>query len=108
MIPMPRLIAVLLCAWAVSLGQMPGQALAAGPDRDVARMVSFGGVCLNCNMAGRKLTGAQFVGANFAGAVFIGTDLRGATLQGSNFAGANFMRADLRGAEFIEIGRAHV
>jgi hypothetical protein len=84
-----------------TLGLSPLPATAADKNPVVARIVSFGGVCLNCNLAGRKLTGAQFIGANFSGAVLAGADLRGATIQGSNFAGANFMKSDLRGMQFV-------
>jgi hypothetical protein len=31
-------------------------------DRDVARMVSFGGACKNCEFSGRKLHNASFMG----------------------------------------------
>ena len=66
-------------------------------DRDVARLVSFGGMCVNCELSGRKLTGAKFTGANFDRAVLIGADLRGAAFYGSNFSGADLTRARLRG-----------
>ncbi|HZZ34785.1 MAG TPA: pentapeptide repeat-containing protein, partial [Caulobacteraceae bacterium] len=36
-----------------------GQAYAAAGDKDVPRLVSFGGSCPNCELSGRKLTGAR-------------------------------------------------
>ena len=81
-----------------------GRAYALEEDRDVPRMVSFGGSCANCELSGRKLTGARFMGANFAGAALVGSDLRGASFFGSNFSGAEMDHAvgltqgQLRGA----------
>jgi uncharacterized protein YjbI with pentapeptide repeats len=69
---------VSLAALTLALAGLVGQAQASTEDKDVARLVSFGGMCVSCELSGRKLTGAKFTGANFAKAVLIGSDLRGA------------------------------
>jgi len=56
--------------------------VAATDERDVPRIVSFGGMCANCDLAGRKLTGARFMGASFNNASLVGADLRGASFFG--------------------------
>ena len=66
---MPRLkrsLPALSALVAVALAAIPGLASANMGDKDVARMVSFGGACAKCELSGRKLAGAQFVGADFA------------------------------------------
>ena len=73
-----------------------GQAQAMVDDRDVARLVSFGGSCGKCDLSGRKLTGTRFTGAAFADAVFVGSDLRGSTFMGSNFQRVHMTGADLQ------------
>jgi uncharacterized protein YjbI with pentapeptide repeats len=65
---------------------------------DTARLLSFGGMCLNCELSGRKLPDAKFMGANFSGASMVGSDLHGASFFGSNFSGADLSKADLHGA----------
>ncbi|HQR91010.1 MAG TPA: pentapeptide repeat-containing protein, partial [Caulobacter sp.] len=80
---------VSLAVLTLALTALAGQAQASPGDKDVARMVSFGGMCVSCELSGRKLTGAKFAGANFDRAVLIGADLRGAAFYGSNFSGAD-------------------
>jgi uncharacterized protein YjbI with pentapeptide repeats len=74
------------------------RALAGDDGQDTARLLSFGGMCLNCELSGRKLPEAKFMGANFAGASMVGSDLHGASFFGSNFSGADLAKADLHGA----------
>jgi uncharacterized protein YjbI with pentapeptide repeats len=88
-----------IAALTLSLLAMSGQAQASIEDKDVAKLTSFGGMCANCDLAGRKLMNAKFTGANFAKAILIGADLRGAMFYGSNFQSSDLSRADLRGAE---------
>ena len=73
-------------------------AWAADDGEDTARLLSFGGMCLNCELSGRKLPEAKFIGANFSGASMVGSDLHGSAFFGSNFAGADLAKADLHGA----------
>ena len=79
----------------------PSAANAMVGDKEVAKLVSFGGACAKCELSGRKLTGAQFNGANFAGAALVGSDLREARFYGANFTGADLSRADLSDSEMI-------
>ena len=68
-----RIIPIASALFAAALA-IPGLACASMGDKDVARMVSFGGACPKCELSGRKLAGAQFVGANFAKSAMIGSD----------------------------------
>ena len=43
---------------------LPARGLAM--DTDVARTMSFGGSCANCNFAGRKLMNANFTGSRIS------------------------------------------
>ena len=62
-------------------------------DKDIPRLVSFGGACAKCDLSGRRLTNARFSGANFAGASLVNADLRGASFIHSSFQGARLMNA---------------
>ena len=96
-----RRLPVLAALLATALAAVPGMASANMGDKDVARMVSFGGACAKCELSGRKLAGAQFVGANFAQAALVGSDLRDARFLGANFSGADLSRADLTDAQMV-------
>ncbi len=43
-----------IAALTLSLLAMSGQAQASIEDKDVAKLTSFGGMCANCDLAGRK------------------------------------------------------
>ena len=88
-------IALALLVWTAALSGLAAPAWALTPDRDVAKMVSFGGVCVGCELSGRRLTGATFMGAKFDRSTLVGADLRGASFHGSSFVGADFTRADV-------------
>jgi uncharacterized protein YjbI with pentapeptide repeats len=68
---------------------------------DVSRVFSFGGMCLSCELSGRKMPEARFMGANFSGSTMVGSDLRGAWFFGTNFSRADLAHADLRGASLF-------
>ena len=68
---------------------------------DVTRVFSFGGMCLSCELSGRKLPDARFMGANFTGATMVGSDLHGAWFFGTNFSRADLARANLSGASLF-------
>src|SRR5215472_1845123 len=92
-------LALCLASFGVCLGASQADALDQGGD--TMRLLSFGGMCVNCELSGRKLPDARFLGANFMGATFVGSDMRGASFFGSNFANADLTRADLRGANLF-------
>jgi hypothetical protein len=78
---------------------MAAQALTVVPERDIPRMVSFGGACVGCDLSGRQLSGARFQGADFSGSVLIGADLRDASLTGADFSRSDLSSSDLTGAD---------
>ncbi|MEJ0066060.1 MAG: pentapeptide repeat-containing protein [Caulobacteraceae bacterium] len=89
-------LAVCMASFGVTLAATHAQA--ADDGEDTTRVLAFGGMCLNCELSGRKLPQAKFIGANFAGAAMVGSDLHGAAIFGSNFIGADLARADLHDA----------
>src|ERR1700676_888176 len=91
-------ISLALCMASFAAPFAATHAWAADDGEDTARLLSFGGMCVNCELSGRKLPEAKFIGANFAGASMVGSDLHGATFFGSNFNGADLAKADLHGA----------
>ncbi len=79
---------------------LTGQASAAFAGNDkLARIMGFGGVCSDCDLSKKNLSGAKLNGASFPRTDFTGTDLSGAELTGSNFSRAVFRRADLSDVE---------
>jgi uncharacterized protein YjbI with pentapeptide repeats len=90
------LIALCMASFGVTLAAT--RAWAGDDGGDTTRVLAFGGMCLNCELSGRKLPQARFIGANFAGAAMVGSDLHGAAFVGSNFVGADLARADLHDA----------
>ena len=76
-------------------------AFAADQGDDVSRVFSFGGMCVSCELSGRKLPDARFMGANFTGATMVGSDLHGAWFFGTNFSRADLARANLSGASLF-------
>src|SRR5579862_6864995 len=97
----PRRVTIMLAAASLMLFGAAGAVLAQDEHTDVPRLVSFGGDCRNCGLAGRRLIGAKFIGADFAGASLAGADLRGANFIGSTFTGADLTKADVRGASMM-------
>ena len=63
----PRPPGMTMAAEATSHMPAAANAVTLMGDKEVARMVSFGGSCAGCELSGRKLTGAHFEGANFEG-----------------------------------------
>jgi len=70
-----------------------GSALA-GSDK-LTKIMGFGGVCSDCNLSKKNLSGAKMNGASFPRSNFTAADLSSAELSGSNFSRAIFRRADL-------------
>jgi uncharacterized protein YjbI with pentapeptide repeats len=113
--PLPRSPTGFLTRIAVSLvmasfGGMAAATHAWALDQgdDVSRVFSFGGMCVSCELSGRKLPDARFMGANFSSASMVGSDLRGAWFFGTNFSKADLSRANLSGAslfgsDFVEV-----
>jgi uncharacterized protein YjbI with pentapeptide repeats len=91
-------ISLALCMASFGATLAATQAQAADDGEDTTRVLAFGGMCLNCDLSGRKLPQAKFIGANFAGAAMVGSDLHGAAFFGSNFSGADLAKADLHDA----------
>ena len=91
-------ISLALCLASLGATLAATHAWAGDDGEDTARLLSFGGMCVNCELSGRKLPEAKFIGANFAGASMVGSDLHGASFFGSNFNGADLAKADLHGA----------
>lgn len=109
---------------AAALGAVwAGQASAFWPFSPAARLSfqpTYGGVCEDCDLSGRILTGAKlsnsvFNRANFSHAVmtradasrsafadanFAGADLRRVNFNEANVVGANFDNANIAGANF--------
>jgi uncharacterized protein YjbI with pentapeptide repeats len=97
--PLTRSFSASLLALVLAVWTLP-RVLWAG-DREVARVVAFGGACTKCELSGRRLAGARFVGADFGGSALVGSDLRATRFVGSSFAGANLSRADLSGSAMV-------
>lgn len=60
--------------------------------------MGFGGVCSDCDLSKKNLSGANMNGASFPRSNFTAADLSNAKLRGSNFSRAIFRRADLSGS----------
>ena len=56
-------IAIFLSALVLALTAGAAQARVMGDEKDVAKVVSFGGSCAKCELSGKKLTNARFIGA---------------------------------------------
>ncbi len=69
----------------------------AKPDK-LTRIMGFGGVCSDCDLSKKNLSGANMNGASFPRSDFTAADLSNAKLRGSNFSRAIFRRADLSGS----------
>ncbi len=83
-------LAAVTHAWALDQGD------------DVSRVFEFGGMCVSCELSGRKLPEARSRGLrNFTSATMVGADLRGAWFFGTNFSKADLAHADLRGASLF-------
>lgn len=93
---MKPFVKILLAATVGLTGQ--ASAAFAGTDK-LARIMGFGGVCSDCDLSKKNLSGAKLNGASFPRTNFTGTDLSGAELTGSNFSRAVFRRADLSDVE---------
>jgi uncharacterized protein YjbI with pentapeptide repeats len=92
-------------AAAIALGAVwAGQALAFWPFGNETRVdlaPAYGGVCEDCDLSGRILTGARMTNSNFSRSDFSNAVLAHADGTGSRFEGANFTDADLAGARFV-------
>jgi len=72
----------------------------AGSDK-LARIMGFGGVCSDCDLSKKDLSGAKLSGASFPRSNFTGTDLSNVEMHGSNFSRAVFRSTDFSGAEIV-------
>lgn len=80
-------------------------------EADALEKLKETGRCIECDLSGAKLSGANLPGVNLSGAdlkraSLTGADLSGANLSGANLSGANFhgvslIRADLSGVSLI-------
>ena len=82
-----------------------GQAFALWPFNPPLRLTTtpaYGGVCEECNLAGRNLSGARMTNSVFNRSDFSNARMARANASGSEFAEANFSGADLSNANFSE------
>jgi uncharacterized protein YjbI with pentapeptide repeats len=82
-----------------------GQAFALWPFNPPLRLATtpaYGGVCEECNLAGRDLSGARMTNSVFNRSDFSNARMSRANASGSEFADANFSGADLRNTNFNE------
>jgi hypothetical protein len=82
-----------------------GQAFALWPFTAPPRLATtpaYGGVCEECNLSGRDLSGARMTNSVFNRSDFSNAKMARANASGSAFAEANFSGADLRNANFNE------
>jgi len=63
---------------------------------------AYGGVCEECDLSGRILTGARMSNSNFSRSDFSNAVLTRADASHSEFAGADFTQADLTHARLID------
>lgn len=103
-----------LAAIAMTAGVTPASA----KDDTLTRLIKFGGVCPECDMSGKDLSGANIRGASFPRSDFSNVDLSEARISGSNFSrvilkranlsdaeisGSNFVRVDMTGAKLEDL-----
>lgn len=68
---------------------------------------AYGGVCEDCDLSGRILTGARMTHSNFSGSDFSNAVLTRADASHSEFEGADFTQADLTRARLIDASCPH-
>jgi uncharacterized protein YjbI with pentapeptide repeats len=94
-----------VCAAAALGAVWAGQASAFWPFGETTRLnlePAYGGVCEECDLSGRILTGARMTNSNFNGSDFSNAVLTRADASRSAFAAADFTQADLTRARLIE------
>jgi len=84
-----------------------GQALAfwpfgGGPPQRVEIAPAYGGVCEDCDLSGRLLSGARMTNSVFNRSNFSGAVMTRVNASHSEFEGADFTDADLRRANFAD------
>ena len=109
-------ISIALCMASFGVTLAATRAWAGDDGGDTTRVLAFGGMCLNCELSGRKLPQARFIGANFAGArlrqadmsaavmnhtTMAGADLRDVNAYGAVFTGVSFAGANMTNASFV-------
>ncbi len=72
-----------------------------GADARLDLAPAYGGVCEDCDLSGRILTGARMTHSNFSRTDFSNAVLTRADASGSRFEGANFTDADLERTRFV-------
>ena len=68
---------------------------------------AYGGVCEDCDLSGRILTGARMTHSNFSRSDFSNAVLTRADASHSEFTGADFTQADLTRARLIDASCPH-
>jgi len=96
---------------AAALGAVwAGQAFAFWPFGGSARVdlaPAYGGVCEECDLSGRILTGARMTHSNFSRSDFSNAVLTRADASHSEFEGADFTQADLSRIRLIDASCPH-
>ncbi|MBL8548093.1 MAG: pentapeptide repeat-containing protein [Hyphomonadaceae bacterium] len=78
-----------------------------GADARVDMAPAYGGVCEECDLSGRILTGARMTHSNFSRSDFSNAVLTRADASHSDFGGADFTQADLSRARLIDASCPH-
>ena len=78
-----------------------------GADVRVDMAPAYGGVCEDCDLSGRILTGARMTNSNFSRTDFSNAVLARADGSHSEFDGANFTQADLTRTRLIDASCPH-
>jgi uncharacterized protein YjbI with pentapeptide repeats len=82
----------------ISLFALSATGTAAMATEDLLRLIGFGGICADCDLSGKDLSGVSMRGASFPRADFTGANLSEAKISGANFGRAVFKRADFSNA----------
>lgn len=73
-----------------------------GADPRLEARPAYGGVCEDCDLSGRILTGARMTHSNFSRSDFSNAVLTRADASHSEFTGADFTQADLTNVRLID------
>jgi uncharacterized protein YjbI with pentapeptide repeats len=87
---------------AVSASQAASAFWPFGADPRLDLTPAYGGVCEDCDLSGRILTGARMTHSNFSRTDFSNAVLTRADASHSEFSGADFTQADLTRARLID------
>ncbi len=92
---------------AISASQAASAFWPFGPGARLEAQPAYGGVCEECDLSGRILTGARMTHSNFSRSDFSNAVLTRADASHSEFQGADFTQADLTRARLIDASCPH-